>query len=1043
MTINKPFSFTIILIITNILYISSVKAQTSNLRFTHFTIRDGLSTNIINEVFQDRDGFLWIGTHDGLFSYDGHQFTAFYHDEKKQNTICGNIVYSIKETKDNRLLIGTDGGLSVFNKKNKTFQTIDSARNNATEYVNNVLISRDNKIYTSCKSAVKCFDADLHLLYSLTGDTLNKEPMWTSELSFNGIIENNDGTIWMATPYGGLQVLNPATKEVFHFRHNPHNIEALNQRKGAKTVCANSIIKDHAGNIWFNNWDKGLFCYNPSKNQTLSYREILENSLSKGLVNTDWLKTTNIQNQVICLFEDSKNNIWVGTTCFGLWCITPATGKVFYYFNNAADPNSISDNRITHITEDRQGNIWVATENGLNLVNCFSQQFSIVSNEFKNQKGEKPIINNGVFGADKTVWISSYGMGLFNYNPETGELKNYLNPVGNKDEDGIWALKEEDNHQLWLSTQDGAFVFDMEKKKFQYPAFFPDSIRKLLDNEPVTCFLKDAYGDYWWTTAHKGVLRYIASQKKFINYNKDNNPHGLNFRGFYMVKEDAAGQLWFLFPSDNQVYTFDRDKELFINIKSIFPDKTDFISSNFNVINTDNKGNVWFGTQNAGFYVYSVFTKQLLHFTRADGLCNNHINAFTFADQGDTWIGTENGLSRFNLQKRTFQNYSVLDGLPENEITGEGCFDSTTSTLYICNNFNLVFFNPSKLTGDKTPSPVFITSILVNNQERMSIADSILTLNNSENNITLTFTAINFVNAKNDQFDYYLEGLEKSWINSGQRTTVNYSNLSPGHYAFHVKAVNNFGIENAKEVVKRFDISIPFWRSWWFALLCLSLISATIYFINKFQLNRLVEMQKVRTRIARDLHDDMGSTLSSISILSEMAKGKVKNDPVKTTELIGRISENSQNMMDTMDDIVWSINPENDSVHHIIARMREFASSVFEAKNIELKFIADEKVKELKLTLDMRRDFFLIFKEAVNNLAKYSKCKNAVVELQVNKNNLLLRITDDGIGFDVSKLNSGNGLINMKRRAENLKGKCSIISSPGKGVAIEVNIPIT
>ncbi len=216
-----------------------------------------------------------------------------------------------------------------------------------------------------------------------------------------------------------------------------------------------------------------------------------------------------------------------------------------------------------------------------------------------------------------------------------------------------------------------------------------------------------------------------------------------------------------------------------------------------------------------------------------------------------------------------------------------------------------------------------------------------------------------------------------------------------------------------------------------------------VYYIYRLRIRRLIEREKIRTRIARDLHDDMGSTLSTINILSEMAKKKIKSDSGKTEEYIYKISENSQRMMEVMDDIVWAIKPANDGMDRVIARMREFATGVLEAKDIEFDFKFDENVNHLKLDVESRRDFFLVFKEALNNLAKYSGTKRAEISIFTEKGKLKMNIKDFGKGFELKKADNGNGLSNMQKRAQAIKGDLHINSAPGKGTSISLEIPVT
>jgi signal transduction histidine kinase len=217
-------------------------------------------------------------------------------------------------------------------------------------------------------------------------------------------------------------------------------------------------------------------------------------------------------------------------------------------------------------------------------------------------------------------------------------------------------------------------------------------------------------------------------------------------------------------------------------------------------------------------------------------------------------------------------------------------------------------------------------------------------------------------------------------------------------------------------------------------------VALLIYAVHDIRVKRLLAVELLRTRVARDLHDDMGSTLSTINILSSMAKNKVQVDNNKTTEYLGKISEYSERMMDAMDDIVWSIKPSNDSMHKITARMREFATNVLEAKEIDFEFTIDESVYEVKLNMEARRDFFLIFKEAVNNAAKYSKAKHLVIRLTMKNRKLVLIVKDDGVGFNLVEAD-GNGLGNMQKRADQLNGYITIESQKGDGTCVNLTIP--
>ena len=316
-------------------------------------------------------------------------------------------------------------------------------------------------------------------------------------------------------------------------------------------------------------------------------------------------------------------------------------------------------------------------------------------------------------------------------------------------------------------------------------------------------------------------------------------------------------------------------------------------------------------------------------------------------------------------------------------------------------------------------------------------------LDHNQNSITIEFAALSFL--QKDKMIYYtkMEGIDDDWLRVDRYNVANYTLMSPGEYTFKVRCENGDGVPSKHITSFKIQIRPPFWQQEWFIMLGILALAGLIYLAHRMRVRQLIQMEKVRGRIARDLHDDMGSTLSTINILSEMAKMKVDKDTEKTRDYISKISDNSNRMMGAMDDIVWSINPMNDNMQRITARMREFATSVLEAKNIEVSFKVDDKVNDFRLGMESRRDFFLIFKEAVNNIAKYSQGKRASIGIAIDGSRLVMTIKDDGVGFNVDQADSGNGLTNMQKRAESLKGTLAIESLPGVGTKVRLEAPLT
>jgi two-component sensor histidine kinase len=348
-------------------------------------------------------------------------------------------------------------------------------------------------------------------------------------------------------------------------------------------------------------------------------------------------------------------------------------------------------------------------------------------------------------------------------------------------------------------------------------------------------------------------------------------------------------------------------------------------------------------------------------------------------------------------------------------------------------------------TGKALP-PVILTQFKVLNQYLPM--DSLLKRNRVElsynhNTFSIAFQAPGLPRHDTFVYRYKLVGAETDWMQAAEPLIVNYTLVQPGSYTFLVQVQSKNGTLSSAVTELPIIILLPFWLSWWFIILCCLLFAGIIYYFHRQSVNRILAIEAIRQKVARDLHDDMGSTLSTINILSMMAKSKLGEDPVKTGEFLTKISDNSSRMMEAMDDIVWSINPANDSMDKTIARMRSFATEVLEAREIDLEFGISEAVNHIYLDMEQRRDFFLIYKEAINNTAKYSHCKQVRIALTVAQQTLRLKIEDDGVGFDVNAADSGNGLNNMRKRAENLGGTFTISSRPLHGTRICLEMRIT
>jgi signal transduction histidine kinase len=308
--------------------------------------------------------------------------------------------------------------------------------------------------------------------------------------------------------------------------------------------------------------------------------------------------------------------------------------------------------------------------------------------------------------------------------------------------------------------------------------------------------------------------------------------------------------------------------------------------------------------------------------------------------------------------------------------------------------------------------------------------------------LQIDFVGLSFASGESLRYQYKLEQADRDWSALTDQRTVNYANLAPGRYRFLVRAVNSDGVASSHLATVAFTILRPLWQRWWF-LVGLMLGSGLLgYAFYRYRIARLLEIERVRTRIAADLHDDIGSNLSRIALLSEVIRQQMPKDDPQMTERLSLISSVSRESVDAMSDIVWAINPKRDRLRDLIQRMRRFAEDAFQSRSIEFQFHAPGAEQDIKLGVDTRREVFLIFKESINNLVRHSACTEAEIDFQIQGGWLVLKISDNGKGFTPDSASLGHGLISMRQRAKKLDGELELRSTNGQGTSVRLRVPV-
>lgn len=451
---------------------------------------------------------------------------------------------------------------------------------------------------------------------------------------------------------------------------------------------------------------------------------------------------------------------------------------------------------------------------------------------------------------------------------------------------------------------------------------------------------------------------------------------------------------------------------------------------------------IWITTDGDGLLQTDERFHKFTQYTTKDGLPSMNISPIMSDYRGHLWLLSQGGIVDFQPLNKQMTIYDQKDGI--RNLSYNWClFQDEDGNIAIGDMGCLHFLNPFATVKNSTPPKTLITGVKILDKDYPVNSNQPLKLKYDQNYFSFEYVGLNYTQPSINKYEYKLEGLDKQWIDAGSRRYVSYAGLKEGTYVFKVKSCNNEGIWNNDAAMMTLTIAPPFWHEWWFYSLVVILIASIIYTIYMMRINQWKIKYQLRTKIARDLHDDIGSTLSGINIFTKMALQKIKTDQKTSTELLQKISDRSEKTMDALSDIVWSINTKNDTMDNVLTKMREYLSEMLESRGIRYDFDVDESIRHLHPGMELRKEIYLVFKEAIHNACKYAQCDHVDISLQRRKDKCILTIQDNGKGFNINNDPPGNGIHNMRQRAEKMNATISIDSGINKGTKITLQFLVT
>ncbi len=942
----------------------------------HITTEDGLIDNKILSMFQDSQGYLWFGTYSGISKWDGINFENI----TTANGLTSPAILDIVQMPDSTMLFSTYGkGFVTY--KNGIIDTINIDDGLSSNMVYRFQLSKDYALVLSKK------------LQKYRSGELTDYPIQPNSLEGNlSNVEIEDN---------GNQYFSSTTSGIYVKENNIEKLFTIDD--GLLSNKISVMKKDYDNNILIGTYE-GINKYKDGKITTLRYKgKSIKGFISDIMVAKDSTIFYSTENGLVLEKGDS---IQILTTI-----------------------NGLLENNIRLTIEDNAGNIFIAyNDHGISMFkpNLFTNYLS--------SSTLHKFIPNSLVQQNNSKIIVGTAEGLTDLSNRT-ILKN--NQLTNNN---ILSLAVDDFNKLFIGTLRG---FNILSNNVIEKYFLDNKANNGIYDIDVSY-----EGDVLLAVRRKGIVVFTSDYQKnkdFIkSFNTSSNPP--------TQEKVTGGTLSYITMKNGLQNTFildmltSIDSTLIIGYqgngasfykKGVFKHLTKDDGLTDGVVTTifeDDDGTLWFGTRSGGISIYQNGNFDTINVS--SGLSSNDIRGILKYDN-NFYVSTAKGLNVIVNYPDDFFVRKLYqdDGLASNNCNRNAFLIDNDNNILIGTSMGLSKYNPKSDKINTNPPKVYIAGIEIFNEEYHieNIINSI-ELNYDQNYINFIYSGINLSAPEKIKYKYHLIGIDKEWVET-EETNSNYTNLDDGEYIFEVKARNEWGYWSEPTSLS-FTINPAWWETWWFYSILILLIGSLIAFIASYRYRNLLAVERIRTKISTDLHDSIGSGLTEITIVSELLNAQQNANIDDLKNGLKNISITARSLVGNMSDIVWLVNPKKDSLKDLLLRLQDSYQEVLAQANVSFQIMNIEHLEETRLTMTFRQHLFLLFKEAINNALKYSKCSELILDIKQIGNELKVSLKDNGIGFNLESETHGNGLINMKERAKAINGNLEIISKLDEGTIL-------
>jgi len=991
---------------------------TPSYNFKHLNVQNGLTQNIVYHFLQDSRGYMWIGAHNGMNLYDGTRIINFLPDENKKGSIGGDFINSLLEDSSQRIWIGNESGIDLYNRATNSFTHFGVDRPDGT------------KENTYCVALGFVSADELWLLETKTRSirSLNTKTGHTSfiaELNATHaqLFKGSQQTIhiWSAYDKGTIHQVYKNSKLISQQTY----FAGTDGPVKTPELEIIHILQQNDTTVWLSS-NKGLVKLDPESN--------------KYSIHNKW------QNQEVKELRyaalSPKNQIWVASGPAGIYIFDTKTNRfIENYRNDELNPLSICSDNIVSLYFDKTGNFWCGSYgSGASYTHTRNNFFSshVSKNEMQAWKGSNYIdwlgsdlagniwctFDNipGILQLDQTLKTKKYNIATY----ENGSVFNQ----------SIYKLLFESADKAWCTSNKGLFLYDLNTNKL-HPMKYPLLNKEVQGSIWVRDIIRLNDGSVLFST-FGGLYRVTKEEGKYsinpINFLKPGS-----FIGFGTLFQDEANQIYvkslvdsfYILKPVQQGKSFELIKEIHFAplLNHFYAEKNDSV--------------IYFATSEGLYYInkHSLKIEKDLISNRVPFLNINKV----FKKDNVFWLFGEKGLYYWDRKNKEARTFTIEDGLPANEFTLSGLVVTPDGRCIAGTSNGLVSFHYQQKPDLMYPARPQLTNISVNDTIYTSVINPDETqkidLSYRENTFSFNFSAITFQHTTDYSFEYKLDNYDEDWIKSGDIHYTRYSKIPPGKYVFNLRVADITGRTSSFTKTLEIEINKAFWQTNTFKIAVVSFILLIGWLFSKWYVNnklrnqqlafeRQQTIEKERTRIATDMHDDLGAGLSRIKFLSEtIGIKKQLQEPIE--EDVNKIREYSHEMIDKMGEIVWALNEKNDSLSDLLSYTRAYTMEYLSQNGIECKTEMPDSFPSVFVSGEFRRNIFLTIKEALHNVVKHAQATEVKLIININ-HKLSIQIKDNGTGFDKNNIRLfSNGLSNMESRVKEIGGKIEITNKDG------------